>query len=106
MGPLQMQFAASVWCRSVRCDWHSNNDGNTGTGHVSGGRIQSCQADPCPPKRASSCMAHWQSIRFECAAQRPARDYMDLRFVKEVMAELGKEMRYFHESGKNVSFSH
>ena len=36
-------------------------------------------------------MAHWQSIALNVPPKRPARDYMDLRFVKEVMAELEKK---------------
>ena len=46
---------------------------------------------PVPTERGVELMAHWQSIALNVAPKRPARDYMDLRFVKEVMAELEKK---------------
>jgi hypothetical protein len=33
-------------------------------------------------------MAQWQSIALNVKPKRAARDYMDLRFVKEVVSEL------------------
>jgi len=46
---------------------------------------------PVPTEKGVELMAHWQSIALNVAPKRPARDYMDLRFVKEVMAELEKK---------------
>ena len=36
-------------------------------------------------------MAHWQSVALNVQPKRPVREYMDLRFVKEVMVELEKK---------------
>jgi ABC-type nitrate/sulfonate/bicarbonate transport system substrate-binding protein len=44
-----------------------------------------------PTEKGVELMAHWQSIALNVPPKRPARDYMDLRFVKEVMAELEKK---------------
>ena len=46
---------------------------------------------PVPTEKGVELMAHWQSIALNVPPKRPARDYMDLRFVKEVMAELEKK---------------
>jgi hypothetical protein len=34
-------------------------------------------------------MAHWQAVAMNVKPKRPVRDYMDLRFVNEAVAELG-----------------
>ena len=47
--------------------------------------------NPVPTEKGVELMAHWQSIALNVWPKRPARDYMDLRFVKEVMAELEKK---------------
>jgi NitT/TauT family transport system substrate-binding protein/sulfonate transport system substrate-binding protein len=47
--------------------------------------------NPVPTEKGVELMAHWQSIALNVPPKRPARDYMDLRFVKEVMAELEKK---------------
>ena len=47
--------------------------------------------NPVPTEKGVELMAHWQSIALNVRPKRPARDYMDLRFVKEVMAELEKK---------------
>jgi ABC-type nitrate/sulfonate/bicarbonate transport system substrate-binding protein len=46
---------------------------------------------PVPTEKGVELMAHWQSVALNVPPKRPARDYMDLRFVKEVMAELEKK---------------
>jgi ABC-type nitrate/sulfonate/bicarbonate transport system substrate-binding protein len=46
---------------------------------------------PVPTEKGVELMAHWQSIALNVPPKRPAREYMDLRFVKEVMAELEKK---------------
>ena len=46
---------------------------------------------PVPTEKGVELMAHWQSIALNVPPKRPAPDYMDLRFVKEVMAELEKK---------------
>jgi ABC-type nitrate/sulfonate/bicarbonate transport system substrate-binding protein len=46
---------------------------------------------PVPTEKGVELMAHWQSIALNVPPKRPARDYMDLRFVKEVMAELERK---------------
>src|SRR5215467_5251957 len=46
---------------------------------------------PVPTEKGVELMAHWQSIALNIPPKRPARDYMDLRFVKEVMAELERK---------------
>ena len=47
--------------------------------------------NPVPTEKGVELMAHWQSVALNVPPKRPARDYMDLRFVKEVMTELGKK---------------
>jgi len=47
--------------------------------------------NPVPTEKGVELMAHWQSVALNVKPKRPARDYMDLRFVNEVMAELGKK---------------
>jgi len=46
---------------------------------------------PVPTERGVELMAHWQAVALNVQPKRPVRDYMDLRFVNEVMAELGKK---------------
>ena len=46
---------------------------------------------PVPTEKGVELMAHWQSVALNVQPKRPVREYMDLRFVNEVMAELGKK---------------
>jgi len=46
---------------------------------------------PVPTEKGVELMAHWQSIALNLQPKRPVREYMDLRFVKEVMSELEKK---------------
>ena len=46
---------------------------------------------PVPTEKGVELMAHWQSIALNLQPKRPVREYMDLRFVKEVMTELEKK---------------
>jgi NitT/TauT family transport system substrate-binding protein len=46
---------------------------------------------PVPTERGVELMAQWQAVALNVQPKRPVRDYMDLRFVNEVMAELGKK---------------
>ena len=39
-------------------------------------------------------MAHWQVVALNVQPKRAARESMDLRFVTEVVAELGKSEEY------------
>ena len=43
---------------------------------------------PVPTEKGVELMAHWQAVALNTKPKRPVRDYMDLRFVNEVMAEL------------------
>jgi ABC-type nitrate/sulfonate/bicarbonate transport system substrate-binding protein len=47
--------------------------------------------NPVPTEKGVELMAHWQSVALNAQPKRPAREYMDLRFVKEVMAEIEKK---------------
>lgn len=47
--------------------------------------------DSVPTEKGVELMAHWQSVALNVQPKRPVRDYMDLRFVNEVVAELGKK---------------
>src|SRR6267143_5269987 len=40
---------------------------------------------PVPTEKGVELMAHWQSVALNVQPKRPVREYMDLRFVKEVM---------------------
>lgn len=42
-------------------------------------------------EQAVELMALWQAIALNRQPKRPARDYMDLRFANEVVAELGQK---------------
>ena len=44
---------------------------------------------PVPTEKGVELMAHWQAVALNVKPKRPVREYMDLRFVNEVMAELG-----------------
>lgn len=46
---------------------------------------------PVPTEKGVELMAHWQSVAMNVKPKRPVREYMDLRFVNEVMAELGQK---------------
>ena len=46
---------------------------------------------PVPTENGVELMAHWQSVALNVQPKRPVREYMDLRFVKEVMVELEKK---------------
>jgi NitT/TauT family transport system substrate-binding protein len=46
---------------------------------------------PVPTEKGVELMAHWQSVALNVQPKRPVREYMDLRFVKEVMVELERK---------------
>ncbi len=46
---------------------------------------------PVPTEKGVELMAQWQSIALNVKPKRPVREYMDLRFVNEVVAELGQK---------------
>jgi ABC-type nitrate/sulfonate/bicarbonate transport system substrate-binding protein len=46
---------------------------------------------PVPTERGVELMAHWQAIALNTKPKRKPAEYMDLRFVNEVMAELGQK---------------
>ena len=47
--------------------------------------------NPVPTEEGVELMAHWQSVAVNVQPKRPVREYMDLRLVNEVVAELGKK---------------
>ena len=47
--------------------------------------------NPMPTGKGVELMAQWQAIALNVKPKRPAREYMDLRFVNEVVAELGQK---------------
>jgi len=47
--------------------------------------------NPVPTEKGVELMAQWQAIALNVKPKRPARDYMDLRFVNEVVAQLGQK---------------
>lgn len=47
--------------------------------------------NPVPTEKGVELMAQWQAIALNVKPKRPARDYMDLRFVNEVLVELGQK---------------
>ena len=47
--------------------------------------------NPVPTEKGVELMAQWQAIALNVKPKRPAREYMDLRFVNEVVAELGQK---------------
>jgi hypothetical protein len=46
--------------------------------------------NPVPTEKGVELMAQWQAIALNVKPKRPAREYMDLKFVNEVVAELGQ----------------
>ncbi len=47
--------------------------------------------NPVPTEKGVELMAHWQAIALNMKPKRQPRDYMDLRFVNEAVAELAKK---------------
>lgn len=47
--------------------------------------------NPIPTEKGVELMAHWQSVALNVQPKRPVREYMDLRLVNEVVAELAKK---------------
>jgi ABC-type nitrate/sulfonate/bicarbonate transport system substrate-binding protein len=47
--------------------------------------------NPIPTEKGVELMAQWQSIALNIKPKRKASEYMDLRFVNEVVAELGQK---------------
>jgi ABC-type nitrate/sulfonate/bicarbonate transport system substrate-binding protein len=45
--------------------------------------------NPVPSEKGVALMAEWQAIALNTKPKRQPREYMDLRFVKEAVAELG-----------------
>ena len=48
---------------------------------------------PVPTEKGVELMAQWQAIALNTKPKRGVREYMDLRFVNEVMAELGQKYK-------------
>ena len=46
---------------------------------------------PVPTEKGVEFMAQWQAVALNVKPKRPVREYMDLRFVNEVMAEIGQK---------------
>lgn len=46
---------------------------------------------PVPTEKGVDLMAQWQAVALNTKPKRPVREYMDLRFVNEVMAELAQK---------------
>jgi ABC-type nitrate/sulfonate/bicarbonate transport system substrate-binding protein len=46
---------------------------------------------PVPTEKGVELMAQWQAIALNTKPKRKPAEYMDLRFVNEVMAELGQK---------------
>jgi ABC-type nitrate/sulfonate/bicarbonate transport system substrate-binding protein len=47
--------------------------------------------NPVPTEKGVELMAQWQAVAMNVKPKRAAREYMDLRFVNEVVAELGQK---------------
>ena len=47
--------------------------------------------NPIPTEKGVELMAQWQAIALNVKPKRQAREYMDLKFVNEVVAELGQK---------------
>jgi len=47
--------------------------------------------NPIPTEKGVELMAQWQAVALNVKPKRAAREYMDLRFVNEVVAELGQK---------------
>lgn len=67
-------------------DWHMQRDVA-----VDAYNLVKDSLNPVPTEKGVELMAHWQSVALNVKPKRPAREYMDLRFVNEVIAELGKK---------------
>ncbi len=46
---------------------------------------------PVPTEKGVELMAHWQAVALNVKPKRGVREYMDLRFVNEAVAELGQK---------------
>ena len=46
---------------------------------------------PVPTEKGVELMAQWQAIALNTKPKRPVKEYMDLKFVNEVVAELGQK---------------
>jgi ABC-type nitrate/sulfonate/bicarbonate transport system substrate-binding protein len=46
---------------------------------------------PMPTEKGVELMAQWQAVALNVKPKRPVREYMDLRFVREVLTELGQK---------------
>ena len=46
---------------------------------------------PVPTEKGVDLMAQWQAVALNTKPKRPVREYMDLRFVNEVMTELAQK---------------
>ncbi|HYT55563.1 MAG TPA: ABC transporter substrate-binding protein [Verrucomicrobiae bacterium] len=46
---------------------------------------------PVPTEKGVELMAQWQAVALNVKPKRPVREYMNLRFVNEVMAEIGQK---------------
>jgi hypothetical protein len=44
-----------------------------------------------PTEKGVELMAQWQAIALNTKPKRPVKEYMDLRFVNEVVTELGQK---------------
>ena len=47
--------------------------------------------NPVPTEKGVELMAQWQAIALNVKPKRPARDYMDLRFVNEVLIKFDQK---------------
>ena len=47
--------------------------------------------NPIPTEKGVELMAQWQAVALNIKPKRPARDYMDLRFVNEAVAEFSEK---------------
>ena len=47
--------------------------------------------NPVPTEKGVELMAQWQAIALNIKPKRLAREYMDLRFVNEIVVELGQK---------------
>ncbi len=47
--------------------------------------------NPVPTEKGVELMAQWQAIALNVKPKRPPREYMDLSFVNEAVAELGQK---------------
>ena len=47
--------------------------------------------NPVPTEKGVELMAQWQAVALNIKPKRAPREYMDLRFVTEAVAELGQK---------------